>query len=542
MTQSRARDAVFQPTVHEAMQRGVRQVVDAVRPTLGPRPGVVAVGRPLVGGAPELLDDAGLIARRIVELPDRNDDVGAMYVRGLLWRVHERVGDGVATAAVIFQSIYDQGLRYIAAGGDPVALRRHLTSAGRAIGDDLSGMARPVGGEAGLVQVARSVCHDPELAKLLGEIFSIIGVHGQIEIRSGQRRESERDYVEGMYWRSGVHSVQLIADQPGRRAELENCAVFITDLDVQEPRDLVPLLELARDAGRASLVLVAMRVSDRALGLLMANHDPAACRVIAVKTPGVGATERAEDMTDLAVLTGGRPVLQAAGQTLRDVRRDDMGFARRGWADQSHFGIVGGKGDPRLLRGHIVGLRAAHERADDPAARAKLRERLGKLRGGSATLRVGGASEPETAARKAVASRTADALRGVLMEGVVPGGGAALLACRPTLRRLLDESVDVDERAALGILIRAVEEPCRTILANAGVDAGAALARIELAGPGQGFDVLSGRVVDMAEAGILDGLAVARTATETAIGSAALALTVDVLVHPRRPDMTPIPT
>jgi chaperonin GroEL len=213
-----------------------------------------------------------------------------------------------------------------------------------------------------------------------------------------------------------------------------------------------------------------------------------------------------------------------------------LGHARRAWANRSYFGIVGGKGDPRALRKHIVNLRVAFSQAEDPAVRKKLRERIGKLMGGSATLWVGAASELEITARKELAQRTADALRGAIMEGVLAGGGVSLLACRPVLQRALDQSTDADERAAYRILTKAMTEPIRTIIANAGYDASEIMAETKRAEPGHGFDVRSGQIVDMAQAGIFDAASVQAEAVRSAVAGAALALTVDVLVHRRKPE------
>jgi chaperonin GroEL len=284
------------------------------------------------------------------------------------------------------------------------------------------------------------------------------------------------------------------------------------------------------------LLIVASKLSDSAIAFLLAiNKDPEKFQAIAVKSPEVTTTARAGAMEDLAVLTGGRPLAKAAGYTLGGVTLDDLGRARRLWADRTYLGIIGGKGDPRALRKHIATLRAAFKHADEPQDRNKLRERIGKLLGGSATLWVGGATELEIKARKERAQRTADALRGAIADGVLPGGGAPLLACRPALQDRLDQSTDSDERAAYRILIKALETPIRTIVANAGYDASEVMAEIKQAGTGYGFDVRTGQVVDMAQAGIFDSASVLQEIIHTAVAGAALALTVDVLVHRKEP-------
>ena len=252
---------------------------------------------------------------------------------------------------------------------------------------------------------------------------------------------------------------------------------------------------------------------------------------MAVKTPGWGEEEQAWAMEDLAILTGGRPFVKAAGDTFDQIKLEHFGYARRMWADRRNFGIIGGRGNARALRQHIATLRAAYNQTDDVVPRDKLLQRIGKLMGGSATLWVGGVTELEIEERQEVAKRTSAAMRGAIIEGVVPGGGVALLACQPALQRQLENSSDSDARAAYRILLDAMEAPTRTIVANAGYDPSEVMAHIKLAGPVHGFDVTTGQIVEMAQAGIYDATSVQKAAVFGAIASAGLALTIDVLVH-----------
>ena len=531
MPRSKGQRVVFQPATYQGIQRGINQMVEAIRPTLGPRPRIVAIDRILDDRMPELLDDGATIAKRIIQLPDRDEDMGAMLVRDFLWRLQDQVGDGTATAAVLFQSIYNESVRYLASGGNAMRLRSYLERGMRAILDHLTGMTVHLAGKEKLAQIAQAICYDPPLARLLGEIFDIIGEYGRLEIRPGRSRDLEREYVEGMYWERGLFSREMITDHNRLRTELENAAILVSDLEIEDPRQLLPVITLAIEAGIRSLLIVASKLSEGAIALLLANNDPEKLQAIAVKTPGWGRDEQAWALEDLAVLTGGRPFVRVAGDTFSQVKPQDFGHARRVWADRRNFGVVGGKGKPQALRQHLATLRASFERTDEPVLRENLRARIGKLMGGSATLWVGGATELEITARQELAKRTAAAMRGAMMEGVLPGGGVSLLACRPVLQRMLDQSTDPDERAACRILIRAVAEPIRTIVANAGYDASEIMADIKLAGSGYGFDVTSGQVVDMMEAGIWDAAIVQKSAVYGAITTAALALTIDVLVH-----------
>jgi chaperonin GroEL len=512
------------------MQQGINQMINAIRPTLGPRPRIVAIDRLLDNKMPEMLDNGGIIARRIIQLADRDQDVGAMFIREVLWQLHDQVGDGTATAAVLFQTIYNQGIHYLTSGGNARRLQTYLEHGMRAILDQLSSMTTQVEGKEKLAQVAESICYDPPLAKMLGEIFDIIGEYGRLEVRSGRTRDIEREYVEGMYWERGLVSREMITDRQRLRAEFENAAILISDLAIEEAEQLYPALELAIRSNIPALLIVAGKMSDKVIGFLLANRKPEKFQAVGVTTPGYGE-EQVWALEDLAVLTGGRAFIKSAGDTFRGIKLEHFGGARRAWADHHNFGIVGGKGNPRLLRQHIATLRATMEQTEDLVLHEKLLKRIGKLLGGSATLWVGGATEVEVEERVELAKRTAAAMRGAIKEGVLPGGGVALLACRPALRRMLDESSDPDAQAAYRILIKAMEAPFRTLVSNAGYDASEAMAEVKLAGAGHGFDVTSGQIVDMTDAGIFDTTTVQKMAIFSAIASAGLALTIDVLVH-----------
>ncbi|MCC7446021.1 MAG: chaperonin GroEL [Anaerolineae bacterium] len=538
MTKPPTQRIIFQPAAAYRMLRGVDQLANAVRVTLGPRPRYVAIERPNNGSQPELLDNGGIIARRVVELPDRDEDMGAMLLRNLMWRLNDQVGDGTATAAVLFQSVFREGIRYIAAGGNAMLLRNHLERGLAIMLDTLDQMTIRVQGKEQLAQVAESICHDAPLAEKLGEIFDVIGEYGRLEIKQGNSRALEIEYNEGMYWDSGAHSPYMLPEQAGQATNLEEVAILLTDLTVDDPMQLVPILEMALQVGVRGLVIVARQLSARGIALLLVNQQKLTdFRVIAVRTPGLSDDEKAVALNDMAMAVGGQPILQAAGQTLQGVTIDDLGYARQAWANTTHFGVVGGGGDPRQLRSHLMTLRTLLRRTHDPAQRKSLQQRLGRLMGGSATLWVGGATNLEVTTRQELAQRTADSLRGAVLEGILPGGGAALLACCPALQEQYEQSVDPDERAACRILMEAAELPIRTILANAGVNADKVLARLDHGGVGCGYDVRTGQIVDMAQAGVLDVTAVQKAALRSAVAGAALALTVDVLVHRKRPEM-----
>ena len=527
---------IFQPATGQGMHLGAMQIVRAVTPTLGPRPRGVALSPQLGEDAPVILDNGGDIARRIIQLHERDADVGAMLIRDLLWRLQNQVGDGTATAAAIFGSIYTQGMRYLAAGGNARRLQTHLESGLSVMLESLNAMTHPISGKEALAQLAKSISYDAELSRYLGEIFDIIGMFGRLEIREGRSTQIEREYVEGMYWEQGLMSREMITDISHARTTFENAHILISDLEINEPRELFPLLEMALRYEIKTLIIVAAKLSDAAIGFLLTNRNPERLQIIAVTTPDYGKDPQAAALQDMAVLTGGRIFLSVTGDTLTRVRPEDLGRARRAWADLRNFGIVGGKGNARELRQHIHKLQKAYENTDEPVAKARLLTRLGKLMGGSATLWVGANTQVIMKRRVEVAKRTAAAMRLAMEEGVLPGAGIALLACRQALRKQLANTQEPDERMAYEILLSAAEAPARTIAANAGYNVCEVMSNLKLAGPGHGLDVERDEIVNIEAAKLFDPAGVVKAALFGAVKTAGLALTVDVIVHHAQPE------
>jgi len=525
---------ICQPAVRQGMQAGTAKLSKLLAPTFGPLPRTVIVSHLHERQRPEQLDGGGEIVRRILQLADRTEDVGAMFLREALWHLHSQVGDGTTTAAILFQAVFDEGARYIAAGGSAMRLRTHLNRGLQVIIDELTGMCTDVEEDRHLSGLARTLCHDEALAEMLGAILADSGEFGRLEIRQGNTDELRREQVEGMYWERGLMSRQMATDQRLLHTDLADTAVLISDLEINDVRQLMSPLALIINAGIRNLFIVAQRISDNVIGFLLANNSPARFQAIAVTTPGTGLDQFGE-LQDLAVVTGGRPFIKVAGDTFEHVRPQDLGRAGRMWADIHNFGVIDGGADPTAVQGHLFTLFEAFEKAEDPVLREKLRKRIARLQGGSTTLWVGGRHADAIKARTELAERTVGLLREALMYGVVPGGGAALLGCRPALRCLLAGSTEADEQAAYRILLRAVEQPMLTIASNAGYDPHAVMAQVEQAGQGSSLDATAGQVVPMAEAGIFDVATVLKSAVLSAVTSAALALTVDVIVQHRKP-------
>lgn len=532
---------VFQPEAHRHIGAGINKLVAAIRPTLGPTPRTVAMTRlDDLRKTPEVLDNGGIIARKVIEMGRRDEDMGAMLARALICAQHERMGDGSATAAVLMQAIYNGGVHYLVSGGNAMRLRHYLERALAAALDGLDELTEPVAGKDKLAQVAESICHDRPLSKLLGEIFDIIGAFGQLDVRKDHSRILRREYIEGMFWNSGLVSRDMISNQKELQTVYEEPAIVIADFQINDPRHIMPMLELAVDHKVEKLLLIAGELSGDAIaGLTMANGKLKNFEVMAVTGPGMNPDDRQSAVEDLAVVIGGLPLLKVLGQNLKDIRWENFGRARRAWASPHNFGIIGGKGDPRRLRRHVSNLKAQYERTNDAESRGRIRARIGKLMGGSATLWIGGLSESEIEARKELAEATADAMRAAVRDGVLPGGGVSYLNCRRHLTPKLNDAADPDERAAYRILYQALAEPARAIYENAGFEPGEILGRIAQAGDLGGFDVIGERLADCGS--LLDAAAIQKNALKNAVLTAGMALTIDVLVHHRTPEIARSP-
>ena len=542
MKASQRPGVVFQPQVQRRLQRGIQTMVSAIAPTLGPLSGGVAIDHINKSiKLPEFLDDGGVIARRIIQLPNRDEDMGAMLVRSMVLRQYERVGDGTATAAVLLEAIFNAGVRYLAAGGNAMPMRRYLENALPLILSEMDRIVFQLEGQAALTDMARSLCHDDDMAALLGEAFDLVGAYGRLEIREDYGRGLRRDYVEGCYFHTGVFSRSLLPGSSAAEIEnkltLENPAIFLCDFEIDDHKALFPVMQTAHAAGIKSLVIVARNLSDKAVSLLVANNKMDKFKAIAVKLPGLNPTDRMDALDDLSKLTGATSFIQVAGQSLENVTTADFGHARRLWADMKAFGIVGGAGDPVKLRQHLHALKTVYHTTTDADLHKRAQIRIANLLGSSVTLWIGGFTKTEIAARKSLAERAALTMRAALEEGVLPGGGIAFLNCRHALEKRLLCATDPDERAAYRILIEALAAPLQAILRNAGYDPGDVMGQLLHESLDTGFDLISGRLVNLCESGILDSALVLKTSIRNAVSTASLALTIDSLVHLAKPEM-----
>lgn len=524
---------IHQPETQQALRRGIKTLVKAIAPTLGPLPRR-SVAQNL--DKFELLDDAGVIARRIIALTEQDQNVGAMLLRQVVWKTYQHVGDGAATTAVLYERIYTEGLRFIAAGADPMRLRARLLELLPALVERMTVDLRQPSGEAELQALAFSICYDKEMAAILGEVLHTLGPYGQVDVREGHGRGMEHNYVDGSYWRGGVQSKQMLRGSRRPVAELHDAAILVTDMEIEEPAELVPVMQLALRSGTKQLLLIVESISDKGLAVALDQRLRDKIRTVIVKLDQYHPGDLSLAQEDIATLTGARPVLQKAGESLATVKEIDFGWARWVWADDKNFGFASGKGDPAQVREQVGRLRATYSKTDDDETRSRALNRLGNLNGGLATVYVGGIAKDEIRQRKELAERAIRALRSAADGGVIPGGGVALLRCRDWLLTSAKAEDELERRAARLMLAEAAEAPIRKLLENAGYDPSEALAQLPDCAGGCGFDVMKGEIVDMTEAGIVDVAQVQVEALQRAVTSAALALTIDVLVLHREPE------
>lgn len=517
-----------------ALQRGFDQIANLLAATLGPTQGVI-LSQHETRAAPELLTDAAAIARRVIALPDRAEDVGAMLARNLVWRQHLRAGDGCATTAVLAQAILRHARAYIAAGGNAMMLRRGIERGARAALDALKTMARPMP-NTDLTRVAETITADPALSAVLGEIFSKLGADAYVMIEEYLAPYIERQYYEGGRFKGRLASPHLATDAVTRRCVITECHVALYAAQVTTVEDVTPLLNIVAGTAWHHVALIAKEISGTALATLVLNHQRGKLKILAAELRE-GESKRANDFQDLAVLTGATILSPDTGRTLANIEPSDLGAAPRVEADADELIVVAGEGDPDVVKQHADGLRARIDTL--PASDAEIgdwRFRLARLNGQIAKLMLGAHTEAERSVMRQRAEKALCALPLALREGVVPGGGVALLNCIPAVRAV---SASGDEAFGVQVVARALEEPFRRIVQNAGLDAPAALlAEAQRRGASFGCDVLTGQIVSMDDAGILDAAGVVREALQTAVSGAAMALATETIILREHPPVS----
>jgi chaperonin GroEL len=510
---------MFRSQAREKILRGVNAVADAVRVTLGPRSKCVLIERKF--GAPLVCNDGVTIAKE-TNLEDPAENMGAQLIRQAAERTGDAVGDGTSTSTILAQAIFAEGLKNVVAGASAVDLKRGLDRGARAVVERLRDLSRPVKSRLEKAQVAAISAHNDEsIGNLIADAMEKVGDEGVITLEEAKTTETQLEVVEGMQFDRGYLSPYFVTDAEKMEAVLEDARLLITDRKLTVMKDLLPILEQVARAGE-SLLVVAEDVEGEALATFVVNKLRGTLRCVAVKAPGFG-DRRKEMLADLAVLTGGEVLSEETGVKLENVQPGQLGRAARVVVDREKTTIVGGRGDKAAIEGRKQQIRQQITKTTSDYDKEKLEERLARLSGGVAVIRVGAPSEAEMKSRKEALEDAISATKAAVAEGIVPGGGLALLRCIEAVERV-EEKSEGDERTGLQILRKALEAPPRQIAENSSVDGGVVVARMRSGDGTIGFDAARKEWVDLVKAGIIDPTKVVRVALENAVSVASLLL------------------
>lgn len=516
---------MFHPEAQDALIRGFGKLTATMEVALGPRGRMVAVARDNRLREPELLNDGATIARRFLGFPDRFETMGAFLARHIAWQVEEAVGDGATTAVVIAEHVMREANRLRAAGHNVMRLRWGLDAALHAALAALQSMSHPLEDPAQIASLAESITGDPALGKYIEELFDVVGPYGAVDVRTHYGRGHNVRYINGTFWNQGWASSYFATD--AGKATVKDAYVLLTDRQLESAEELAPIMQQVAEEGKRSLVVIANGIAGGALNILVSNLTRGTLTTLGIKAPGLGP-EKTEVLQDLAVMTGGRVFLAALDDPIEQATLADLGQAREVQAIRSGFTLIGGKGRPAQMRARSQELRKRIPAAAYGRERNRLIERAGKLLGGVALLEIGGSTESERDYMKDRAREAVHVVRLGLQNGVVPGGGVALLRCREAID---DLALPPDQEAGAAILRAALVAPMRAILTNSGIEASPIIARLETASNGAGYDVMRGEFTDVMAAHIVDPVQVLCEALRAGVSGAMMALTTEVLVH-----------
>ena len=522
-----AKQLEFSVEARARLKRGVDQLAEAVKITLGPKGRNVVIDKKF--GNPTVTKDGVTVAKEI-ELEDPIENMGAQMVKEVATKTSDLAGDGTTTATVLAQAIFREGLKSVTAGSNPMSLKRGIDRAVETVVEELKKISVPTSGnKKDIAQVgAISANNDQEIGKLIADAMEKVGKDGVITVEEAKGLETTLETVEGMQFDRGYLSPYFITDPEKMEAVLEDAFVLIHDKKISSMKDLLPILEKVAQAGRP-LLLIAEDVEGEALATLVVNKLRGTLKVCAVKAPGFG-DRRKEMLVDISVLTGAPQVIsEEMGLKLENATLNDLGQAKRIVIDKDNTTIVGGKGKSEAIQGRIKEIKAAIEKSTSDYDKEKLQERLAKLAGGVAVINVGAATETEMKEKKARVEDALHATRAAVEEGIVPGGGVALLWCQKTLDKV--KGTDDDEKIGVDIVRRSLEEPMRMIAQNAGAEASIVVGKVkESKDKNFGYNAQTDAFEDLVAAGVIDPTKVTRTALQNAASIAALLLTTECVV------------
>jgi chaperonin GroEL len=529
-----AKQLNYSDDARAALRRGMDKLADAVKITLGPKGRNVVLDKKF--GPPTITNDGVTIAKEI-ELEDPFENMGAQLLKEAATKTNDIAGDGTTTATVLAQAVVHEGFRNVTSGANPLQVKRGIEKAVDAVVGELKSASRQVSGRNEIAQVASISAADEEIGGLIAEVMEKVGKDGVITVEESKTLKFEVDYVEGMQFDRGYISPYFITDPTRMEATLEDPYILITDKKISAIADILPVLERLLQVSK-NLVIVAEDVDGEALATMVVNKLRGTINVLAVKAPGFGDRRKAM-LEDMAILTGGSVLSEEVGRKLDSATIQDLGRARRVVSSKDNTTIIEGSGSEEAIKGRISQIRLQTDETTSEFDREKLQERLAKLAGGVAVIKVGGATEIELKEKKHRVEDALQATRAAVEEGIVPGGGVAFIHALPALDKML-ASFDgtPDEKSGVQILRKALEEPLRRIAANAGLEGSVIVEEVKKRAVAEGYDAAKDQYVNMFEAGIIDPLKVTRSALENATSIATMILTTETLVT-ELPDKNP---
>jgi chaperonin GroEL len=515
----------FSEDARRSLQRGVDILADAVKVTLGPKGRYVVLDKKF--GAPTITNDGVTIAREI-EVEDVFENQGAQLVREVATATNDVAGDGTTTATVLAQAIVREGLKNVSAGANPMALKRGIEQAVETIVENLKSQSTEISGKEDIARVATVSSRSSEIGEVLSEAIEKVGKDGVVNVEEGQTFGLELEFTEGMQFDKGYLSPYMITDPERMEAVLDDPYILVANQKIGAVKDLLPVLEQVIQAGRP-LLIVAEDVEGESLATIVVNKLRGTFQAVAVKAPGFG-DRRKRMLEDIAILSGGEVITEEMGLKLENTKLSQLGHARKVVVDKDTTTIIDGAGEADAIKGRIKQLKGEIENTDSDFDREKLQERLAKLSGGVAVVKVGAATETEMKETKHRVEDALQAARAALEEGVVPGGGVALLNAADSVKESVLAGLEGDERTGAQIIIKSLEEPLRQLATNAGLEGSVVVQQVRTAKPGQGLNVDTGEVTDLVKAGITDPTMVTRSALQNAASIAKNILTTEAIV------------
>jgi chaperonin GroEL len=515
----------FSEDARRSLQRGVDILADAVKVTLGPKGRYVVLDKKY--GAPTITNDGVTIAREI-EVEDAFENQGAQLVREVATATNDVAGDGTTTATVLAQAIVREGLKNVSAGANPIALKRGIEKAVDAVVKNLADQSTEVNGKEDIARVATISSREREIGDVIADAIEKVGKDGVVNVEEGQTFGLDLEFTEGMQFDKGYLSPYMVNDAERMEAVLDDPYILIANQKLGGIKDLLPLLEQVIQAGKP-LLIVAEDVEGESLATIVVNKLRGTFQAVAVKAPGFG-DRRKRMLEDIAILTGGEVITEEMGLKLENTKLSQLGRARKVVVDKDSTTIIDGAGESDAIKARIKQLKAEIETTDSDFDREKLQERLAKLSGGVAVVKVGAATETEMKEKKHRVEDALQATRAALEEGIVPGGGVALLNAADKVKDSLLDSLDGDEKTGATIVLRSLEEPLRQLATNAGLEGSVVIQSVRSAKPGQGLNVDSGEVEDLVKSGIIDPTMVTRSALQNAASIGKNILTTEAIV------------